>query len=531
MAFTPSEISIKVNGVEVSSRVLYSQSYFMSQANPMQGQFKLVVRDPDQDFSVTAGQKVSCHIDGVPLFGGYVMRIGRGNFFPAADTASPSAVPSRKWILEGPDYNVLFDKRVLYDANDPFSALVVPKKKRTIRKAFVHMMQTFIDVPAGLDFYTHTDHVPTSYGSEEHGGLYVGQSKTWREQMDDFADNGGIIYYIDADFKVHLHEYESIISPWTFVDVAPNGTSTVGFREGEYTKDYNRVSTEALVWGGSTIRKKDGGPGGEIVFAKYPDPPANTATWFGRTQSAAREQRAIDRQNNIGRWQISEERAGQANYLTKGSVKNRAFVIINGPPGAVPTHGIESGFSKAQETMRAVWHAHDVPSGLHIRPGYIQNFILYSQGNGSTPLVTMLPLRSMRISFPARPTDGESQKTFVRFDGEFGTAYSDSRHLWKALRKNRGALGGSATVIADGDSEGAPPGSLATLSPIETPNGTRKTFTFKFQFYAGFDLFLNGLFQRPGLDYTWYADSKQVVFAEALEAGAQIWATGYVSGG
>lgn len=525
MAFFASEISIKVNGVEVRNRVVYSQSYFVGQANPMQGQFKLVIRDPDQNFSVVAGQKVSCHIDGVPLFGGYVMRINRGNFFPAADTSTPSQVKSRNWILEGPDFNVLFDKRVLRNESDYAAALVVPSGKRTIKKAFNHLMQNYIDVPAGLNFYANVDDITTSYGTEENGGLYVGQSKTWREQMDDFADNGGVIYYIDADFAVHMHEYEEVINPWAFADAGSDGVNTIGFREGEYTKDFSRLATEALVWGGSSIRSV----GGNIVFAKYPDAPANTATWHGRTQSAAREQAALDRLATYGRWQIAEERAGQSNYLTLGSVKNRAFVIINGPPGTVPTHGIEGGYSRPQETMRAVWFAHDVPSQAHVRPGWLQDFILYSQGNGTVPLVTRLPLRSMRISFPARPTAGTTGKTFVRFEGEFGTAYSDSRHLWKALKGSKKQIRReAATYVASGGD--VVPGALATVYPNEVADGVRTSFTYPYTFYIGeFSLYVNGLFQRPGYDFVYDPDLKQVTFSAALESGAEQWVVGRVS--
>lgn len=525
---SPSTISIKLDGVEISDRVVYNQTSFQSQANPIQGQFKVVVRDMEHDFAPSVGAKLTCHIDDVPIFGGYLMRLGRGNFFPAADTSSPSTVRSRKWILEGPDFNVLFDKRVLRNTADYTSALEVPVGKRTISKAFAYLMNNFIDVPDGLDFVTHRDVIDTMYGTDENGGLYVGQGKTLREQMDDFADNGAVIYYIDADFAVHLHRYEVLLSPWVFTDVASAGPTAVRFREGEYVKDFTRVATEALVWGGSTIRKP-GGPAGEIVFAKYPQAPAEDATWHGELQSAEREQAAIDRRNELGRWQIAEERAGQANYLTLGSVKNRAFVIINGPAGAVPTNGVEAGFSRPLEQMTASWFAHDVPSAQHVRPGYLQTFILYSQGPEGSPLVTTLPCRSMRVTFPTLPTDNPGGETYVRFDGEFGTNYGDSRHLWRFLKKNRGRIG-EATVVVDNYSDSAPPGSLATVWPNETANGTRTTFTYPYTFYLDqFDLFLNGLFQRPNIDYTYDAASKTITFMTAPGVGDQQWVTGYVS--
>jgi hypothetical protein len=525
---SPSTISIKLGNTDISDMVVYNQTSFQSQSNPIQGSFKVTLRDLDHDFTPTVGKKLTCHIDGVPLFGGYVMRIGRGNFFPAVDTPNPSAIKTRKWILEGPDFNVLFDKRVLRDPSDYTSVLEVPSGKRTISKAYKYLMNNFIDVPAGLDFVTHCDVIDGQYGTEENGGRYLGQGQTWREQMEDFAEMGGLVYYIDADFKVHLHRYEETLSPWVFVDIASAGVNTVRFREGEYTKDFTRAATEALVWGGSTIRKP-GGPGGEIVFAKYPDPPANDATWFGQLQSAEKEQKAIDRRNELGRWQVAEERAGQSNYLTLASVKNRAYVMINGVPGDPPNHGIEGGFSAPIEQMSAAWFAHDVPGKDHVKPGTLQTFILYSQGKPAQPLVTTLPCRSMRVTFPTLPTDNPGGQTYVRFDGEFSSSYGDSRHLWRYLRKKRGAVG-SSTIVVDNNNESAPPGSLATLWPNETANGTRTQFTYKYRFYLDqFDLFLNGLFQRPSIDYSYDPSLKQVTFATAPGVGDQQWATGYVS--
>ena len=523
----PSPISITLNGVDITGQVLFRETSFQSQANPVQGTFRVAVRDDAHTFAPVAGQKLKCFIDGVPLFGGYVMRIHRGFFFPAEDTSTPGSVV-RKWTIEGPDFNVLFDKRVLYHPTNHKAALKVPSGKRTISKAFRYLMENYLDVPSNLDWETHLDTIATGYGTEEEGSLFVGQSKTWREQMEDFMDHGAVMYYIDAEFKHHLHEYETVTMPWYFTDHAPNGTSSIGFREGTYREDYGQLVTDALVWGGSTIRQSDGGPGGDIVFARYPDPPANTATWYNQVQSASREQEAIDRQNTLGRWQRGEERAGQDNYLTKASVKNRAFAIINGPPGAVPTHGIESGFSRPMETMSCTWFAHDVPGNYHVRPGYLMTFILYTQGAGSGAKVTTLPCRSIRISFPTLPADAPGS-TWVRFEGDFGISYSDRRYLWKAIRGQRQSAN-NIIFTADNSTSSVASGSYATVWAEESPNGTRKKFTFPFTFYDDrFDLFLNGLFQRKGIDYTYDATTKQVTFVSAPGTGDQMWATGYVS--
>ena len=530
MAKTPSDIVIALNGVDITDRVVFSETRFTSQANPVQGAFYVVVRDPDQDFSVTAGQKLTCHIDGVPLFGGYVMRIGRGNFFPAADTTVPANLRSRKWILEGPDFNVIFDKRVLYDPDDLTAKLNIPESLRTITKALKRLLNNFVDVPSEMDYDTYVDTIydeetgeETAYGGDK-GAVYVGQSKTWRQQMEDFADHGGIIYYIDADYRLHFHGYETILSPWLMTDKRLTGNASVRFRSGEYSEDYNRLYTEALVWGGSAYRTSDGGTGGEIVFKKYPDLPV----------SGAREQGAFDRLATYGRWQIGEEHVGSDNYLTQFSVNKRAKIIITGPTGAVPTNGLEGGFGRPLKRMECTWYAHDVPSAAHVRPAYLMDFILYSQGSGGTPLIFRLPLRSVNVTFPTKPED--QNMTYVQFTGDFGLAYSDRRYLWTWLRRtanrNRATLEAvSAQAIVTNNSTVATSGSAyATVYPEESTNGTRQYFTFPYTFYADqMTLYINGIYQRLNLDYTYNASTQQVYVVTPPRAGTQLYAVGYVS--
>ena len=514
---TPSSIVIALDGVDITNSVVFAQTHFQSQANPMQGTFKVTVRDPDRTFSASAGQKLALFIDGVPLTGGYVMRLSQGNFLPADDTSVP--VRTRRWVLEGPDFNSIFAKRVIYDPSNPTVSPEVPSGKRTITKAFRHFMNNYIDVPAGLDYSTYVDVIRdddgglTEYGDEEKGSMYVGASKTWREQMEDFAEHSGVIYYIDADFRLHMHAYESMRSPWTITDKALPGL--VNFREGEYSKDFTRIITEAHIWGGSSTKVADGGTGGKVVYTKYPDPPANNA----------REQDAIDRLNAYGKWQVGEEHVGQNNYLTQKSINVRSRVIISGPTGSVPTYGLEGGYSRPLERFTCTWFAHDVPGLQHIRPGTLQDIILYSQG-----VTTRLPLRSMDISFPTIPTDNAGKQTYVEFRGEFGVTYSDSRYLWEFLQKTRYRRQGLVTSVVGNDTTTVENGSLATVYPLEKANGTRKSFTFPFTFYLGrFDLFLNGLYQRPSIDYRYSGDTKQVTLTSAPGIGDQMYAVGYVS--
>jgi hypothetical protein len=525
MAKFASTISIKIDGVDVTKKVVFRETYFTSQANPMQGSFRIVLKDKDHTFDPVAGQTVTCHIDGVPIFGGWLMKIGHGLFFPVTDTSTAAKILTtpRRWVLGGPDYNFLWDKRVLRDLDDIDKALVVPKTKRTVKKAFNHLMNNYIDLPDGLNIYMHVDDIDTKYGDDQYGGLYVGQGKYLREQMDDFSDNAGVVYYIDADFRVHMHEYETESVSWSFTDYPGIAPNMIGFREGEYGEDFMRMTTEALVWGGSSLTRAGQDPetdteGVGVVFAKYPQAPANDATWHGKLQSAEREQAAIDRRNLYGRWQMAEMNIGSENYLTRGSVKNRAFVIINGPAGTVPTHGIEGGYSRPLKMVDLTWFGHDVPNQEHIKPGYLHTFVFYTQGEDlAHPLIVSLPLRSVKVSFPTLPSDNPDGDplTYVRFDGQFGTSYSDSRHFWRALKKYRKQARRQVPTL-----------SMASLTANESPNGTRTQFTFNAVFWAdSTQVFLNGLLQRSSIDYTW-VDGSTIEFNTPPGTGDRIQAAG-----
>jgi hypothetical protein len=175
--------------------------------------------------------------------------------------------------------------------------------------------------------------------------------------------------------------------------------------------------------------------------------------------------------------------------------------------------------------MRATWFAHDVPGGQHLRPGFLMDFTLYTQDKYFT-----LPCRSINVSFPARPPDDPGE-TWVRFDGDFGILFSDRRYLWKAmLQRQRQLTPSPATVIANAASEDIPPGSFVNMAPNEAADGFRTTFSFSITLYSGeFALYVNGLLQREGLDYTYNASSGQVTFVVAPGEGDQLWAVGYGS--
>ena len=120
----------------------------------------------------------------------------------------------------------------------------------------------------------------------------------------------------------------------------------------------------------------------------------------------------------------------------------------------------------------------------------------------------------------------------MRFDGQFGTSHSDSRHLWKALRKRAGQTRrrvrntvDNATLAAEGS---APSGSLAVLESLDAPDGSRIYFNFPATFWAGAEVYLNGLLQTENHSYRWVTGS-QLVFTFAPIEDDEILVRGSVS--
>jgi hypothetical protein len=539
----PSVISIKLGGVEISDRVLYSQTSFESGANPMQGSFTVVCKDPDQDFSPQNGQRLQLTIDDKPMFGGYVMEISRELMFTVDDTTYPENVKTRKWVLTGPDYNVLFDKRVVRDPTDYKSTIAVPANKRQLKDAIRYFCDNYIDTPSGLGYDIDED-MTEPYGDPAVDRvIYVQQSSTWRDQMEDFSDYNAIVYYIDGSFTLCVNQYARMLMSWLFVDSHPDGIKTVGFREGSYNSSASPMVTDALVWGGSSLANPgedlETSEGIGVVFARYPTGPIEDQVVQGKTQKQQTEQDAVDRMALYGRWQQAEFNVGQENYLTQGSVKNRAYVMVAGATGRPPTWGVEGGWNKPIETVKLAWFAHDVPNGDHVLPGFMSDFIFYTQeGDAGNVLYKRFPLRSMRITFPTLPADNPDGDplTYVRFDGTFGTNYSDSRHLWKYLKKsdrNRRRRAQRIISVVTGDSvPGAAQAQAKSLMPIESPDGDRTHFTFTYTFWVNSaDVYLNGLLQTSGSHYYWTQDPQELVFWTSPSATDRIHVYGTVSSG
>jgi len=474
---SPSTIAIKINGVDITNRVLFTSANFEGQLGAMPGLASLTVKDLDQTFDATTGDELTLDIDGTRMWGGYVLTISRIFPFPAVDSTDPASVKARQFQLKAVDYNILFDKRVIRNTADYLSSFPYFALNKTMGELLRDQLYaSYLDIADdGLDTVTFVDDgfVPRfdADGNPDPDGTKRGawpeQGSLWRKAQDDFAQFG-FVYYIDASKNVHFHEVEDVAAPWGFSDVPnhhplPDPDATIGMREYEDIEDGSAMANDAFVWGGSGLS----GAGGTV---------------FKRAQNSG----SI---STYGRWQYPEVRFGE--LKNQGMVTARAHVIVSGNTTGAVGGDTARGLAVVQKQVRLSWFAHDVPELLgvkqHLMAGMVVNIIMYVMTeDGINPLVIILPLRTVRISFPALPAAGtpEGPLTYVRFEGFFGVQLSDPWWLWKFLRDTT-VHPPSVVAVAGGSTVATAYGALGSFAPSPATDGSTTVFTIPFAYIPG----------------------------------------------
>lgn len=475
-----SSIVITYDGTDITGFCLFDQCNFQAQMAAVPGTFMVACRDIDQTLDFTSGKELTLDIDGQRVFGGFVMTVGKGNFFPADNTVTvaPGDVPTRQWILNGVDYNVLLDKLILRNPSNYTHDIPMVTGSPTDQTVITGHFPSYFDIPSGFDFTDTSFILPTHTYSETTHFVWPTQGATMRAVLDGLALFGAV-FWIDANRQFNFIPVQDTVAPWGFSDV-PNddaigvGTPTYGFREGEYTEDATTVVNDAIVWGGS-----EWAVGGDVVYE--------------RKQNAA----SISAH---GRWQTSEVRVGEANYKSQAEVTARAKVIVNGTDsGTDPANGTQS-LANPEKQFHCTWFSTGVPKvtgvPVHLLPSQVVPIRLYifSTDAGVTPFSVDLPLRTVEISFP---TDDASGASYAQFEGEFGLLMSDPVWLWKFLREGKTRT--SQTTVsssADNSSVTPPYGANYQGEPSPATDGVTTVFTIPFSYIGGTtQLYVNGLLQ------------------------------------
>jgi hypothetical protein len=477
-----STVAIVVDGNDITSAVMFHTASFDQQFGGVPGTFQFTVRDPERTLSFVTGVEMYMEVDGIRMFGGYVLQVGMSHMAPAADASDLGDYELRIWRLRGSDYNVIFDKRYARNTADYLSQITLTGTQDG--QLLVDLVDNFADCS---DFTTTgIDNIVTLPIAND----VIAQGTKLRTEFEQISFFGGAIWYIDGSKNFIYKAFEDVEKRWGFSDqpnhggitVSPNEFqgSTQGFRGVEAQEDATFIVNDALIWGGSQFA----GPAGGTVFS--------------------REQDATS-QSTYGRWQVAETHFGEAKYKIQDQVDARADVIVHGPPGA-DIYGQQKGLRYAQWQFTFTWFSTDVPdlSGTpdHLIAGDIVTIEMNVFG-----VTKLLPLRSLRTTFPdAMETSGDPDDRVVQFDGTFGLQLGDPFTLWRYILANQDRAASQVTnspVAVDDDSTTTIYGALGQFVPTPSPDGAETVFSTPFGYISGtLQVFLNGLVQRPGTDFT-----------------------------
>jgi hypothetical protein len=280
----PALVNIRVDGVLISSDVDYRRSRFTTGANGQPGVAEIWVRDLDRAHAFVTGAEVRVSFRGVRQWGGYLASIRREYVF-AAGSGRPDDEP--RWLmLECVDYNVLLNKRVYYKFSDPAHMEVKHWANGTPDDFVIgQLVSDHLQLNADNLSYDIT-HVGTpalpqiSCNPDAPDVFGIGSAGwTWAEVMTAITSQTGAVYYIDPD-KVFRYVDDSVKQSafgWDGVSDAPNNTSTIGYRDVEFTSDGTKLRNDHLQWGA--------GQGADhMVFHRSTAPPSVEA--HGLWQSA-----------------------------------------------------------------------------------------------------------------------------------------------------------------------------------------------------------------------------------------------------
>lgn len=506
------EITITPPGgspLSITDDCVFSRCSFSSQMGAVAGRFDVYVRDTHGTYSFTTGSEILLTVDGVPMFGGYLLMKGMTSFAPAADTTSLVDYQLRLWHLSGPDYNVVLDKRIFRSAASNY------QKSITVGSAVDGVvLRTALGSYADLSDFDTTSMIADIATQPDTTHIVIQQGWPLRKEFETLLNFSGAVYYVRADKVVVWQPYEAAVKRWGFSDqpnraaitASPDAyqNSTWGFREVEVTEDGTYLANDIFMWGGTALSQTGG-----TVVARYQDATSSVSSGTGYyiQDGTVTGGSSID---THGRWQYAEQHFGDSQYASVNQVKMAAENMLKGSVSG--TLGTAKGLRNPQWQATFKWNSENVPllSGTpdHIRAGDLVTVDLNTFG-----LVKLLPVRSLTITFPDASEDGTESGRIVEFEGTFGLQLSDSYLLWTYIRKHPSSASApaasAATVpVVDAGSTTTVYGASFVDAPAPACDGSTTVFTIEVSATpAGYvpgtlQVWLNGLIQRKGTDYT-----------------------------
>lgn len=462
-----STVVVTAGGVNITNRCLWQGVSFESQQNGMPGTIEITVKDETNNYVAPAtGSEITVDVDGVRLFGGYLLQVSRRFAFPAVELPTSA----RLFVLRGADYNILFDKRITRNPANYLAALPQYAGTSWDGDLIKYLCANYLDIPAGFNTTTYVDNIvqpvplARSDSSTAYPGAYKQQGSTWREQMDTLQKFSGAVYYIDPTKHLHWHAIENVTAPFGFSDT-PNPPTTIGMRDVSAVEDGSGMANHALVWGGSEWTKG-------VIFAEA----TNTASVTAHN-----------------RWEAAETHFGEEGFMT--STQWRANLLVNGST-AVGALGFDPGLAFPQWSITLTWFGRDVPGSAHLTAGQLVAVSLTSLGGALNPIT--LPMRSIKVDFAGLDPAGNGE---VSFTGSMGLQPGDPYTVWRYLLGTKKVRNSAVAAAAD-DTTGTAYGSFGQFTPVLV-SGTTYRLPNQLGYIVGTtQVYVSGLLIARGVGYT-----------------------------
>ena len=339
---------IKVNGVDITDDVIIRGATFTQAVNARPGQFQFEVKDDDHIYHFVSGGRVTLDIDNRRAFDGYLDRATLRYAFPVDITSAPDETP-RIWRLEGPDLNILFTKRMIFDQVNPNADLptyAAGTQDITIIRDF---MRHYIDLRGDDITYDGITHVGSP--NPDADGYIIPIGSPWGAAMAAIGQLPGAVWGLTQDRDLFYEDDSTESAPFRLSDT-PNNSTTYGYRDFSWTDDGTRLVNDAQVWGAGT---------------------GSTTTVYSETTDAT----SIAAH---GRWQIPGQ--FRSDMFRQATVDNAADSIVYGSPQNL--HGGKDPYILVECTIKK----HGLRAGNKVR------FI-----NSVYGLDKVLPIRRLTITF------------------------------------------------------------------------------------------------------------------------------------
>lgn len=244
-------VQILLGGVDVTANVLFATARFQSKVNGQPGQGYMRVRDDTSTFSVTTGADWLVLVDGGAVWRGFAMQSRRVYIALAMDVSTTGL--QRFVDVAGPDLNILFDRRVVFDKASPATVEGTQFAAGALdTTAIADLVANWLDLSA--------DSIDTASGVTSVGVLDPAQKSRawsggwkWGDAMNAVNMIPNAVYYLRPESGTpHATlvwcDVDTPTSPFGLSD-QPNGTTTKGYRECEITLDGTGLVTDDLAWG------------------------------------------------------------------------------------------------------------------------------------------------------------------------------------------------------------------------------------------------------------------------------------------